>query len=614
MSPVKISAIKTHVPTISRITASAAHLNSFIDKRSRRSLSRGFSDGTDDEDQIMAIDDWSEGDQDQSDDQYDNQQHSDDELPPPRRTEPTNVDSASEDEAQEEPPAPPKSVKTKTVKSVKGDKQSKPAEKTPKKPASTKKQAKSDEEAEETPSVKAKTTKKLTASAPAPKSNKKGKDEAPPEKKQSAKAPAKKPSVKATISEESASIGFENDEDDAKVMEKSKKSEDSNERSNKRARPKVEDKEPTAESKNSRVTRPQLPKIKPSPKKAKAKTKPEFTDAIDRKIFTEYRELIAPFFNEVNVGTKEEPEMVSIEDRYETMDAFYGAARKLAKRMQKKAGDVYSKYYIQIKKDKERINVLKYVDGDTDEEIESNIEGNDALKFFRMNPVKSKFEDEAVMAYLNGSFINTVNILSINVKPLSLIDYDRLTQFSFYNDIEYAKESNITFDMPKYIDLIKNIHKWTMSKVFDARCNFLTLIPEADREKLWADAVKRFDEYIEQGFEDERVASIMEIFSRLMHSEYFKQYLMFGAVPNALFEKIFKNFLDMPKNKDILIGLFTGPLESIGFLFTPFYFEYRSVKYGNDGITEATFDDLVKITDDPDMYDPRTAIWITKMV
>ena len=613
MSPVKISAIKTHVPTISRIAASTAHLNNFIGKQSRRSLSRGFSDGTDDEDQIMANVDWDEGDQDQSDDQYDNQQPSDDELPPPRRTEPTEIDSASDDEDHEEPPAPPKSVKSKTVKSVKGEKQSKPAEKAPKKPASTKKQAKSDDDDEEKPTVKAKTAKKLTASTPAPKTNKKAKDEAPPEKKQTAKTPAKKPSVKAIISEESASIGFENDEDDAKVMEKSKKSEDSNEKSNKRAKPKVEDKEPTAESKNSRVRRPQLPKIKPASSK-KAKTKPVFTDAIDRNKFIEYRNLIAPFFNDVNVGTKDEPEMVSIEDRYETMDAFYGAAKQLAKKMQKEAGEDYSKYCIQVKKDKERISVLKYIDGDTDEEIESNIEGNDALKFFRMNPVKKDFDDEAVMAYLKGSFIDTVNILSVNMKPLSLLDYDRLTQFSFYNDVEYTKESDIKFDLPKYVDLIKNLHKWTMTKVFDARSNFLTLIPEADREKLWRDAVKRFDEYLEQEFDDDRVIAIMEIFNKLMHSEYFKRYLMFGAIPNALFEKIFKNFLDTPANKEILIELFTGPLESIGFLFTPFYFDYRDVEYGNDGVNRPTFDDLVKITDDPDMYDPRTAIWIAKMV
>ena len=591
MSPVKISAIKTHVPVISRISASSANLNNFIDKRSKCSLSRGFSDDTDDEDQIMANVEWDDSESAQSDD----------EPSEPRRTEPTDVDSASEDEE----PAPPKSAKPKAVKAVKGEK---PAEKSPKKQNSAKKQAKSDDEGDEKPSPKPKTAKKLTTSTPAPKTPKKAKDVEKPPKKQ----PAKKPAVKAAIAEESAVIGFDDDGDDAKVMEKSKKSEVSNEKSTKRAKSKVEEKDTSAESKNSRVRRPQMPNIKPKTTK-KGKSKPEFTKSIDQDVFTEYRELIAPFFDDINVGSKSEPEMVSIEDRYETINAFYDAAKRLAKKMQKEAGENYSKHCIQIKKDAERTSVLKYVDGETEEEIESGIEGSDALKFFRMNPSKKVFDDDDVMNYLKGSFIETVNILSINVKPLSLLDYDRLTQFSFYDDVDYAKEESIEFNLPKYIDLIKNLPKWTLSRVFEARSNFLTLIPEADREKLWNDAVKHFDAYKEQEFDDERVVSIIDIFNKLMHNRYFKEYLMFGAVPNALFAKVFKNFLDMTANREILEELFTGPLESIGFMFTPIYFDYRGVEYGADE-SAPTFSDLLKHTNDPGLYDPREAIWIAKLV
>ena len=589
MSPVKISAIKTHVPAISRIPASAAHLNSFIGNQSKRSLSRGFSDGTDDEDQIMAKVDW--------DDSEDHQ--SDEETPIPPRTEPTDIDSASEDEE----PAPPKPSKPKTVKAVKGEKS---AEKPPKKQNSAKKQANSDDEEPEPAPAKPKSAKKPS---PAQKTDKKMKAEEKPPKKQQ----PKKPTVKAVITEETASIGFDDDENDAKVMEKSKKSEDSDEKSNKRTKPKVEDKESASESKNARVRRPQKPNIKPkSGKKGKA-AKPEFKEAIDRDIYKNYRELIAPFFDDVNVGSKTEPDMVSVEDRYTAVDNFYRAARQLAKKIRQEAGDDYSKHNLQIVKDEKRKSVLKYIDGDTKEEIESGIEGSDALKFFRMNPIKKKLADDDVMEYLKGDFIDTVNILAVNTKPLSLLDYDRLTQFSFYNDVEYAKEANIEFNMPKYVDLIKNLHKWTLSMVFEARSNFLALIPEPDREKLWNNAVKRFDEYNEQEFEDDRVIAIMEIFGKLMHSKYFKEYLMNGAVPNALFAKVFKSFLDTDENKEILKELFTGPLESIGFLFTPIYFDYRGVEYAGDE-SAPTFNDLVRITDDPDLYDPRTAIWIAKLV
>ena len=58
MSPVKISAIKTHIPTISRISASTINVNNYIEKRSKSGMSRHGGNGTDDDEQIIAVPGW----------------------------------------------------------------------------------------------------------------------------------------------------------------------------------------------------------------------------------------------------------------------------------------------------------------------------------------------------------------------------------------------------------------------------------------------------------------------------------------------------------------------------------------------------------------------------
>ena len=100
MSPVKISAIKTHVPTISRISASTVNVNNYIGRRSLRSVSRNGSDGTDDDEQIIAVPGW---DDDSDEEVAENTQQSDNESTNSSR-EPTQFDSDSETE--EQPPAP----------------------------------------------------------------------------------------------------------------------------------------------------------------------------------------------------------------------------------------------------------------------------------------------------------------------------------------------------------------------------------------------------------------------------------------------------------------------------------------------------------------------------
>jgi hypothetical protein len=153
-----------------------------------------------------------------------------------------------------------------------------------------------------------------------------------------------------------------------------------------------------------------------------------------------------------------------------------------------------------------------------------------------------------------------------------------------------------------------------MYKVFEARSNWLCLLPDADKETLWNDAVNRFEEY-KQDFEtdDERQEAIINIWDNLIHSPYMKQYIMYCAQPNALFARNFKAFIESEQNRDFLKALFEGPLESIGFLFTPIYYSYRGVEYNSTG-DKPTFVDLVKITNDPDMYDPRNGSWIAKLL
>ena len=320
-----------------------------------------------------------------------------------------------------------------------------------------------------------------------------------------------------------------------------------------------------------------------------------------------------PFFDDKVEMDGRKKIVTTVQQRYEAVDAFYEDVNNLAERMQSEDEEGYSKHRIQIKKDAMKRTVLQYVNGETVITPGSHIDGNDVLKFFRMNPIKKEIDEEALWAYLQGPFIGTVNVLAVNVKPLTLLDYDRLTSFSFYNDVEYAKPERIEFNVPKYVELIAKLPRWTMTKVFEARSNWLCMITDVDKEKLWEDATSRFEEF-RKDFEpaDDRQEAIIGIWDTLIHSPYVKQYLMYCAQPNALFARNFKAFIESEQNREFLIELFKGPLESIGFLFIPIYFHYRAVEFENTG-NKPTFNDLIRITNDPDMYDPRSCAWIAKL-
>jgi hypothetical protein len=227
-----------------------------------------------------------------------------------------------------------------------------------------------------------------------------------------------------------------------------------------------------------------------------------------------------------------------------------------------------------------------------------------------MNPMKKTLQASDVEAFLMGPFIDTVNVLAVNTKPLSLLDYDRLTSFSHFNDVEYQKLPAIEYNMPSYIKLISKLNKWNFSMVFDARSNWLCAISDDEKEQMWNAAVKSFDAF--KAEDNEVSETVLGIWDNLLHSTYIKQYMMFGAAPNALFGKIFKLFLETDGYKDDMMVLFEGPLKPIACMFTPIHFSYRGVAYGNSD-DRPTFADLVKITDDPGMYDPRANIWIKRL-
>ena len=577
MSPVKISAIKTHVPTISRISASTVNVNNYIGRRSLRSVSRNGSDGTDDDEQIIAVPGW---DDDSDEEIAENTQQSDNESTNSSR-EPTQFDSDSETE--EQPPAP----KRKQVRAVKGDsstnssKSTKKTEKQEKKPSNKKEK----EVSEEKPSTK------------------RGKQPKKDEKPAPVKGKSKKQPVEEThISETSKTISFESDDEEVKVapaVEKPQKPAKNRTKSPEKS-PKLE------EADNRRKRQQQLPNLVAKKSNKKRITRRELTDSIDDVIFKEYREAIAPFFE--TVGNDDEE--VSPEDRFAEMDDFYASVEKLASKMEKELGDDYSKYNLQIKKLDTKRSELQYIDGEKIVKAKSPVNGQDILKFFRMNPMKKVFEAEDVEAFLMGPFINTVNVLSIDTKHLSLLDYDRLTLFSHYNDVDYQKPNALTYNMPAYIKLISKLNKWTFSAVFEARSNWLCLISDADRDQMWDSAVKSFDAFKK---EDNSISeNILNIWDNLIHSQYVKQYIMHCATPNALFGKIFKLFLETVDYTDDMIALFEGPLEPIASMFTPIHFSYRGVEYGN-AEDKPTFTDLVKLTDDPGMYDPRNNAWIARI-
>ncbi len=578
MSPVKISAIKTHIPTISRISASTINVNNYIEKRSRRSVSRNGSDGTDDDEQIIAVPGWDD-DSDEEIAQSAPQSDNEDEN---SQREPTQYDSDSE---TEEPQPQPKRKQVRGIKGESSEKPSKTAkntEKSTKKPSNKKESKVSDEKPKNS---RAKQVKKDDKPAPT-----KGK-----QKKQVVE--------EEHISETSKSIAFESDNEDAPVappvVEKPSKT------------PKTRTKSPVKQQKLETANKTpkrqqQLPNLVGKKSAKKRTNRRELTDAIDNDVFTAYREAIAPFFDTIERDGKE----ISPDDRFEEMDAFYASVEKLASRMEKELGDDYSKHNLQIKKIDAKQSELQYVDGEKVVKAKSPVNGQDILKFFRMNTMKKTFEMDDVEAFLMGTFINTVNVLAIDTKHLSLLDYDRLTLFSHFNDIEYQKPSVIEYNMPAYIKLISKLNKWSFSAVFEARSNWLCVITDTDKEQMWNEAVKCFDAF--KAEENNVSENVLNIWDNLIHSQYVKQFVMYCANPNPLFGKIFKLFLETTEYKDDMMVLFEGPLEPIASMFTPLHFHYRGVEYGNPE-DKATFSDLVKVVNDPSMYDPRYNAWIARL-
>ena len=578
MSPVKISAIKTHIPTISRISASTVNVNNYIGKRSTCSVSRNGSDGTDDDEQIIAVPGWeydSEEEKAQSAPQSDNEDEN-------SQREPTQYDSDSETEESQP------QTKHKQVRSIKGEsstdssKMAKNTEKSPKKP-SNKKESKDSEEKPK--NNRSKSTKKDKKPASA-----KGKQKKPAEEEEH-------------ISETSKTIAFESDNEDAPVappvVEKPQ------EKSKNRAKSPGKQKKLEAVD-TTPMRQQQLPNLVGKKSGKKRTNIREFTDAVDNKVFTAYREAIAPFFETIRKDGK----ALSPEDRFKEMDAFYASVEKLASKMEKELSDAYSKHNLQIKKNDKKQAELQYIDGEKVVKAKSPINGQDILKFFRMNTMKKELEKDAVEAFLMGSFIDTVNVLAIDTKHLSLLDYDRLTLFSHFNDIEYQKPSVLEYNMPAYIKLISKLNKWSFSGVFEARSNWLCVIPDTDKERMWGEAIRSFDAF---KAEDNNVSeNVLNIWDNLIHSQYIKQFIMYCANPSPLFGKIFKMFLETTEYKDDMMILFEGPLEPIASMFTPIHFHYRGVEYGNSE-EAATFSDLVKVINDPSMYDPRYNAWIARL-
>ena len=578
MSPVKISAIKTHIPTISRISASTINVNNYIEKRSRRSISKDGSDGTDEEEQIIAVPGW-EDDSDEEIAQSAPQSDNEDEN---SQREPTQYDSDSE---TEEPQPQPKRKQVRGIKGESSAKSSKPAkttEKSTKKP-SNKKESKVSEEKPK--NNRSKQTKKDEKSSPT-----KGKQK-------------KQPVEEEHISETSKTIAFESDNEDAPVAPPAVEKQPETPK-NRSKSPGKHQKLENADTTHKRQQ--QLPNLVGKNSNKKRTNKRELTDSIDTDLFTAYREALVPFFENMTKDGKE----ITPEDRFEEIDEFYASVEKLASKMKEKYNDKYSKHNLQLKKNDKKQSELQYTDGEVVIKAKSPINGQDILKFFRMNPMKKSFETADVEAFLMGPFINTVNVLAIDTKHLSLLDYDRLTLFSHFNDIGYQKPSVIEYNMPAYIKLISKLNKWSFSGVFEARSNWLCMISDTDKEQMWNAAVKSFDAF---KAEDNNVSeTVLNIWDNLIHSQYIKQFIMYCANPSLLFGKIFKLFLETTEYKDDMIILFEGPLEPIASMFTPIHFSYRGVEYGNSE-DAATFSDLVRVINDPSMYDPRTNAWIARL-
>lgn len=557
MSPAKLSVSKNSTAIANKLSKTTGSVSKTSKKTVKPANQTDVSDAYEEPEQVIAVIAWDESDHEDATPQNDQSDDAEEEPIAHSGRQPTEYDSASEDEDADQPPTPivqPTKLSTKAP--VKSEKQ----QKTTIKPRITDKSTPGNT----TEAAKNRVKKEDASSSSDRRINKRN-----------------------TIKEEPASISLMGDET-----------------SEKRAENPVKRLKSTTASASPRRTTPK--------KQSKKRSGPPvLSDMIDKETFNAYREAIAPFFK--SIGTEEDGDLVTPADRFAVSDAFYESVNELASKMQGEDDD-YSSRNISIKKDGKNGYVLQYINGDINVQADSPINGHDVLKFFRMTPMKRELDRDDVLTFLTGPYINTVNVLSIDTKKLGVMDYDRMTLFSHFNDAPYAKSTTVTFNVPKYVELISKLNKWSVSKVFEARSNWLCLIDTADKEQMWMDAAKAINEFTNEDPTNSIRAAVIDVWKTLINSNYVKQYIMYHATPNPLFAKIFKHFLETDTYLDTFKELFMGPLEPIASCFTPYHYKYNSVEYDPADDNSSDVIALIKHVEDIAMYDPRNGSWIGKLI
>ena len=556
MSPAKLSVSKNSTAIANKLSKTTGSMSKTPKKTAKMVNQTDVSDACEEPEQVIAVVAWDESEPEDAFQQNDQFDDAEEEHVSCKGRQPTEYDSASEDEDADQPSEPvTQPAKLPTKQPVKSEKQQKNAVK---------------------PRVTGKPAPGNTAE---PAKNRVKKENA-------SSSSDRRVNKRIIIKEEPASISLDDES-----------SEKRNENPVKRLK-----------STTAKVSARQS-----APKKQTKKRsgQPALTDMISDETFNAYREAIAPFFK--STGTEEDGDLVTPADRFAVSDAFYESVNELATRMQGEDED-YSPRNISIKKDGKNGYVLQYVNGDISVQADSPINGHDVLKFFRMTPMNRELDRDDVLTFLTGAHINTVNVLSIDTKKMGVMDYDRMTLFSHFNDAPYAKADTVTFNVPKYVELISKLNKWSVSKVFDARSNWLCLIDAADKEQMWADAAKAINAFTNEDPTDSVRAAVIDVWKTLINSDYVKQYIMYHATPNTLFAKVFKHFLETDTYLDTFKELFMGPLEPIASCFTPYHYKYNSVEFDpcDDNSSDVTA--LIKHVEDAELYDPRNGAWIGKLI
>lgn len=574
MSGFKLSMINPHTNTIIRMSQSSAHVTANILKRSKRMLNRDGSDdemNNDEPEQLdIVLPEWEDGQETPAPapKQRSSGRKGAKNTPPP---EDSDSERASDEENhEEEVPETPKRGRGKQIVGPKGQVATKDAKSTGTSSGRKRGNAKTEEVS-------------VTKSQPA--RGKRGKSSAQEEKP--APKPARSSRSKHVVSEEPVNL----DEPQEEVPETPAKR-------GKTPKPSLE------ELPDTRHRYQEKPKLVRKPAK-KSPQRRKFEDEIDEKVYDEYRNIVKDVLEDTQLSDKT---VLTPEDRFEEMDEFYGVVDTIHEEMEEKYGDAYSDYNIQFKKSPtdDKTNVIAYVGTDDTEIYESKLDGETVLAFFRMPSMKKEIKEDTIIDFLCSGAMQTVNVLAFNAKQMPIPAFDRLLMYSHYNDVPFEARPDLKFHMPSYIRLMSRLNRCTFMDVFNARTNWLCLITPKDREALWANAVKAINEY-------ECDSDAAKVFKNLLNSEYVKYHFMYCAQASILFTKLFGNFMETKRMKDDIMKLCRGPLKSIAFLFTPMEYSYRGVELDNSG-EDATFDDLVKETDDPEFWDPRNSHWIGKML